>query len=166
MPGIEADLVLLNCKVVTMDDAESIAESVAVKYGRIAYVGSNEGASGLVGDETDVMDLGGRTVIPGLIDSHAHIVREGAVREILVDLSEEAGVHSIMDLQARLTARAAETPKGEWVTGYQEDDSKLAEKRHPNRWDLDGATEDHPVILSTVGGHFSIANSLAFEMGR
>jgi hypothetical protein len=164
MLGIEADLVLLNCKVVTMDDVESIAEAVAVKYGRIAFVGSNEGAEGLVGDETEVMDLGGRTVIPGLIDSHGHIVREGAVREILVDLSEEAGVHSIADLQARLAARAAETPKGEWVTGYQEDDSKLAEKRHPTRWDLDGATEDHPVFLSTVGGHFSIANSLAFEM--
>ena len=71
---------------------------MAVKYGRIAFVGSNEGVMDLVGDETEVMDLGGRTVIPGLIDSHAHIVREGTVREILVDLSEEAGVHSIVDL--------------------------------------------------------------------
>ena len=163
MPGIEADLVLLNGKIVTMDDAESIVEAVAVKYGRIAYVGSSEGAAELIGEGTEVIDLGGRTVIPGLIDSHGHIVREGAVREILVDLSEEAGVTSIADLQARLAARAAETPKGEWVTGYQEDDSKLAEKRHPTRWDLDGTTEDHPVVISTVGGHFSIANSLTFE---
>ncbi len=163
MPGIEADLVLLNCKVVTMDDAESIAEAVAVKYGRIAFVGSSEGAAALVGDETEVMDLGGRTVIPGLIDSHAHIVREGAVREILVDLSEEAGVHSIGDLVERLRERADETPVGEWVVGYQEDDSKLAEKRHPTRWDLDEASTEHPIIFSTVGGHFYVANSLAFE---
>ena len=118
MLGIEADLVLLNCKVVTMDEAESIAEAMTVKYGRIAYVGSSEGATELVWDETEVMDLGGRTVIPGLIDSHAHIVREGAMREILVDLSEEAGVTSIADIQARLAARAAETAKGEWVMGY------------------------------------------------
>jgi predicted amidohydrolase YtcJ len=164
VPGIEADLVLLNGKIVTMDEAESMAEAVGGKYGRIAYVGSNEGTSSLTGEGTEIIDLGGRTVIPGLIDSHGHIVREGAVREILVDLSEEAGIHSIADLQARLTAKAAETPKGEWVSGYQEDDSKLAEKRHPTRWDLDGASEDHPVIISTVGGHFSIANSLAFEM--
>ena len=98
MSGIEADLVLLNGKIVTMDDAESIAEAVAVKYGRITYIGSSEEVAYLVGDKTEAIDLKGRAVIPGLIDSHGHIVREVAVREMLIDVSEEAGGRSIADL--------------------------------------------------------------------
>jgi len=162
--GVMADLVLVNGKIVTMDAEESIREAVAVKFGRILAVGSSEEVKGLVGIETKVIDLEGRTVIPGLIDSHGHFVRTGATRMLLVDLSEEAGVRSIADLQDRLAARAEETSHGEWVTGYQEDDSKLAEKRHPTRWELDAASRDHPIIISTVGGHFSIVNSKAFEM--
>ena len=102
-------------------------------------------------------------MIPGLIDSHCHMMMVGVQREMNVDLSEEAGVHSIADLVERLKARTEETPKGEWVTGYQEDDSKLAEKRHPTRWELDKASTEHPIMISTVGGHFSMANSLAFK---
>jgi predicted amidohydrolase YtcJ len=161
---VSADLVLINGKIVTMDPGDSIREAVAVKFGRILAVGSNEEVEGLIGEETKVIDLEGRTVIPGLIDSHGHFVRTGATRMLLVDLSDEAGVRSIADLQERLAARAEETPPGEWVTGYQEDDSKLAERRHPTRWELDAASREHPLIISTVGGHFSIANSKAFEM--
>lgn len=164
MSGVSADLALINGKIVTMDSEESIREAVAVKFGKILSVGSNEEVESLIGEGTKVIDLEGRTVIPGLIDSHGHIIREGAIRKINVDLSEEAGIISIADLQVRLRERAEETPQGEWVTGYQEDDSKLTEKRHPTRWELDEASRDHPVIISTVGGHFSIANTKAFEM--
>jgi predicted amidohydrolase YtcJ len=87
----------------------------------------------------------------------------GAGRMLYVDLSEEAGVHSIKDLVERLKKRAEKTPKGEWVVGYQEDDSKLIEKRHPTRYELDEASTEHPIFISTVGGHFYMANSLAFE---
>jgi hypothetical protein len=163
MPGVFADLVLTNGKIVTMDEEESIREAAAVKFGKILAVGTNSQIEGLVGDSTKVIDLRGRMVIPGLIDSHCHIVSSGARMVMNVDLSEEAGVRSIADIQERLADRARGTPKGEWITGYKEDDSKLAEKRHPTRWDLDGASTEHPIIISTVGGHFSVANSLAFE---
>ncbi|UCH57966.1 MAG: amidohydrolase [Candidatus Bathyarchaeota archaeon] len=163
MSRIPADLALLTGKIVTVDSDESIQEAVAVKFGRIIAVGANEEIEPLVGDDTNVIDLEGRTVIPGLIDSHAHMAAVGASRTVNVDLSEEAGVRSIADIQARLAERAAGTPRGEWVTGYQEDDSKLAERRHPTRWELDEASKEHPIIISTVGGHFSIANSYAFE---
>jgi predicted amidohydrolase YtcJ len=162
--GIKADLVLLNGKFVTLDSIESIAEAVVIKYGRISYVGSNIEARTFIGEKSEVLDLCGRTVIPGLIDSHAHIIREGALRTILVDLSEEAGIRSIAELQKRLVEKVNETPDGQWVMGYQEDDSKLKEKRHPTRWELDEVSKTHPIIISTVGGHFSIANSKAFEL--
>ncbi len=160
---MHADMVLVNGKIVTMDSQESITEAVAVKYGRLLTVGSNEEVRELVGEDTKVIDLKGRTVIPGLIDSHCHMMNVGAGRLLYVDLSEEAGVQSIKDLVSKLKERAATTPAGEWVVGYQEDDSKLTEKRHPTRYELDEASTEHPIILSTVGGHFSVANSLAFE---
>ncbi|MFH1179947.1 MAG: amidohydrolase [Candidatus Bathyarchaeota archaeon] len=161
---MKAETVLINGKIVTMDQGEAIAEATAFKYGRIIKVGSNEEIMRLVGEDTNVIDLKGKTVIPGLIDSHCHMMAVGAARKLNVDLSEEAGVHGINDLIERLKDRAGKTKKGEWILGYQEDDSKLAEKRHPTRWDLDKASTEHPIIISTVGGHFSIANSFAFKL--
>jgi predicted amidohydrolase YtcJ len=158
------DLVLYDGKVITMDSSSSIREAVAVKFGRILMVGDSREITTLIERDTKVIDLEGRTVIPGLIDSHSHMISSGVNRMLYVDLSEEAGVKSIADIQERLAERARTTPEGEWITGYQEDDSKLKELRHPDRWELDEASTRHPVILSTVGGHFSIANSKAFEM--
>ena len=164
--GLFADRVLINGKIVTIDESETVAEAIAVKWGRIIAVGSSNKMEELINEETKVFDLKGRTVIPGFIDSHSHMASVGGQRMIFVDLSEEAGVKSIGDLVNRLRAKAEETPPGGWVFGYQEDDSKLAEKRHPTRWDLDLVTTNHPLIISTVGGHFSIANSKAFEIAK
>ena len=161
-----ADLVLKNGKIVTMDEKESIVEAVAVKYGRIIKVGSNDDVKGYVGSGTEVIDLKGRTVTPGLIDTHCHQVNGGARKYLNVELSEESGIHSIADLQKRLAEKAKATPKGEWIYGANEDDSKLAEKRHPTRWDLDEASLDHPITVTTRGGHFFVANSKAFEVAN
>ena len=161
---LKADTAYINGKIITMDQNESLAEAVAIKYGRFLKVGTNKEVSHLVDDETKVIDLVGKTVVPGLIDSHSHMMAVGAERKLNVDLSEEAGVHSIADLVGKLRKKAEETPKGKWILGYQEDDSKLAEKRHPTRLELDKASTEHPIIISTVGGHFSIANSKAFEL--
>jgi predicted amidohydrolase YtcJ len=159
-----ADLVLRGGKIVKMDEAETTAEAVAVKYGRIIAVGKDADVKALVGKKTKVVELKGRTVLPGFMDSHSHMADEGAGRLRFVDLSQEAGVKSIKDIQERLAERAKKTPKGAWIFGYQEDDSKLAEKRHPTRWELDVASKNHPISISTVGGHFSVLNSKAYEM--
>jgi predicted amidohydrolase YtcJ len=164
MLKVSADMVLLNGKIVTVDEEESIEEALAVKFGRIIAVGKNGEIEGLIGDGTKVIDLKGRTVIPGLIDSHCHMTSTGASKMLTVDLSEEAGVRSIADIQARITEKAKTTPKWEWVLGDGEDDSKLKERRHPTRWELDSATRDHPVFISTVGGHFYMVNSKAIDM--
>ncbi|MFQ6077187.1 MAG: amidohydrolase [Candidatus Bathyarchaeia archaeon] len=160
-----SDLVLLNGKIVTVDERESIAEAVAVKFGKTLAVGTNDDIEGLIGEETEVIDLTGRTLISGLIDSHCHMTSTGARMMSDVDLSEEAGVRSIADIKRKITEKARTTPEGEWIIGAKEDDSKLSEKRHPTRWELDEAAPNHPVIVSTVGGHLYIANSKAFEMG-
>jgi predicted amidohydrolase YtcJ len=159
-----ADLSLKNGKIVTIDENESIEEAVAVKFGQIVAVGKNDEIKEFIGERTTVIDLKGRTVIPGLIDSHCHMTSTGGSNMLTVDLSEESGVRSIADIQARIAEKAGKTPKGEWILGVGEDDSKLAEKRHPTRWDLDTATLDHPVFVSTVGGHFYMVNSKAIEM--
>jgi predicted amidohydrolase YtcJ len=136
-----ADLVLRGGKIVKMDDEETTAEAVAIKYGRIVAVGGDAEMKPLIGEKTEVIELQGRTVIPGLMDSHSHMAEEGTGRMRFVNLSQEAGVRAISDIQERLAARANKTPKGQWVFGYQEDDSKLAEKRHPTRWELDVASK-------------------------
>jgi predicted amidohydrolase YtcJ len=159
-----ADLVLNNGKIITMDAQESISQAVAVKFGKIIAVNDNSYIKNYIGEETIVIDLLGKTVIPGLIDSHGHFINEGASREIYIDLSEEAGIYSISDIQKLLREKANQTPIGEWIFGYQEDDSKLVEKRHPNRMELDEISTDHPILITTVGGHFWMANSKAFEL--
>lgn len=159
-----ADLALMNGKIVTIDERESIEEAVAVIFGQVVAVGKDNDIRDFIGEETVLIDLKGRTAIPGLIDSHCHMTSAGGSSMLTVDLSEESGVHNIADIQLRIAEKAKTTPKGEWILGVKEDDSKLAEKRHPTRWDLDEATSDHPVFVSTVGGHFYMVNSKAFEM--
>jgi predicted amidohydrolase YtcJ len=160
-----ADLVLLDGKIVTVDEKESIVEAMAVKFGKILALGRNSEIKRLIGSGTEVFDLKGKTVIPGLIDSHCHMTSVGAGMMMgVVDLSEEAGVKSIADIQTKIAENAKTKPKSEWIVGVREDDSKLKERRHPTRWELDEAAPDHPVLMDTIGGHFSVANSKAFEM--
>ncbi|MHA2402897.1 MAG: amidohydrolase [Candidatus Kariarchaeaceae archaeon] len=158
------DLILFNGNIITMDENNTQVEAVSVKFGRIMHVGSNTEVLTTKGEATKIIDLEGRTVIPGLIDSHSHMIASGIAKLLYVDLSEEAGVTAIHDLQMRLKERARETSEGEWIFGYQEDDAKLLEKRHPTRWELDEVSTVHPILVTTVGGHFWIANSKAFEL--
>ena len=98
---MSADIILTNGKIVTIDAKESIAETVVVKFGRILAVGSNKEIKPLMGSSTKIIDLKGRTVIPGLIDSHCHITNaEGMMRvRGVIDASYEAGIRSIVDIQ-------------------------------------------------------------------
>ncbi len=158
-----ADLVLINGHIVTVDPKESIAEAVGVKSGRIIAVGTNEGIKSLVSGTTRIIDLKGKTVIPGLIDPHCHLTLVAWAHSLCIDGSYESGVRSIADLQARISEQTKVKPAGDWINVEREDDSKLTEKRHPNRWELDEAAPNHPVMVITIGSHFAIVNSKAFE---
>ena len=161
-----ADVVLYNGKVVTVDARESVAEAAAVKSGKLLAVGSNEEITALIEAETKAIDLKGRTMIPGFIESHCHMSsREGLQRVMgIIDGSHEAGVRSLADILAKVAEQAKSKSKGEWIHVHKEDESKLAEKRHPNRWDLDKVAPHHPVMVTTVGGNFAMVNSKAFEV--
>ena len=157
-----ADMVLRNGKVITVDEGDSIAEALAVKYGRVAWVGPDEGVERFIGAGTEVVDLGGRCVTPGFISTHEHFLRYGLNALFGIDLWYP-NVKSIQDIIEAVREKAAETPKGEWIFGYGWDENLIAEKRYPNRWDLDEAAPDNPVYLGRVY-QMVAANSLALEI--
>lgn len=158
-----ADTVLTDGKVITVDEADSLAEAVAVKYGRVARVGSTRDVRKLVRKGTRVIDLEGRCVTPGLITTHEHFLRYGYNAVSGIDLWYPR-VRSISDIVAAVEEKVAETPRGEWVFGWGWDENLLAEKRAPDRHDLDPVAPENPVYLGRVY-QMVAANSLALKIG-
>lgn len=159
-PEVAADRVLLNGKIITVDSVDSIAEAVAIKEGRIQAVGANEAIQALMGPETELTDLSGKAVTPGLIDAHIHFQVMGLMHGYYVPMVPP-DVRTIQDLQAVLADAVAKTPAGEWVQGYF---LVVAEGRLPSKHDLDPVSPDHPVFILQQGGHYGSANSMALQM--
>ena len=157
-----ADLVLVNGKVVTVDTNGTIAEAIAVKDGKILKTGSNEEITRLAKGSATVIDLDGRILLPGFIDSHEHCIRRGLTTDWVSCRSPP--MKTIKDIIEALAAKAAEKPEGEWVVGSWFDETKLSNGRWPTRYDLDEATDKHPIYLGRAGGHNAVANSLALEI--
>jgi len=160
------DTIYLNGAVLTMDAADNRAEAVAVSGGRIAAVGPNDEIGALAGPDTVVVDLAGRTLIPGFVDAHSHFPESGRLATTSVDLNSPpiGAMTSIDDLVAALRARAATTPAGAWIVGNGYDDSLLAEKRHPSRADLDRVSTAHPILAVHISHHLGAANSRALAL--
>jgi predicted amidohydrolase YtcJ len=159
--ALEADLVLINGNVVTVDPENSVAQAVAVRGNKIIVVGSDEEVIGTAGAKTEVIDLRGRTVVPGLTDAHLHMMGAGlsSLREFRIPST------SIRDVLEVVREKAAETPKGEWLKGgnIRFAHIKFAEKRWPTRWELDKAAPDHLVFLH-FGPHVKGVNSRVLEL--
>jgi predicted amidohydrolase YtcJ len=160
-----ADLIVLNATVLTMDAKLPAAEAFAVQAGKFTGVGPSAEIKLLAGPHTRVLDLDGKTVVPGFIDAHAH------PRPIYDQDSPwhtvEAGpdkVKTMEDLIAAIRRQAGKTPKGMLITGSGYQETKLG--RHPTRQDLDKATTDHPVLIRHSSGHLSVCNSAALELAR
>lgn len=146
--GATADVVLLNGKVVTVDSQNAIAQAVAIQGGRILAVGSTAAVRAYAGPSTRVIDLHGRTVLPGLIDSHIHAIRQGLTWNHEVHWGDVPTLAQAIQL---LKARAAATPPGGWVVvagGWHE--RQFTEKRLPTVQDLDAAVPDHPVWVQRL----------------
>ncbi len=156
--GIEADLVVVNARVLTSDRALPRAEAFAVKQGRFLAVGRSADIRNLATARTRVFDARGMTVTPGFIDAHCH---PSGIRELY---EVNGNLRSIAELKAAIAKKAAETPPGEWVDAYMFDDTKLSDGRPLHRRDLDEATLAHPVSVNHRGGHTSWYNSAAFRL--
>jgi predicted amidohydrolase YtcJ len=155
-----ADLILHNANVIPMDPAlPQRAQALAVAGGRILAVGSAEAVARHRAADTRLIDCRGLTLLPGFIDAHCHLLAYAAAL-LSVDCSP-AAVSSIGDIQAALRARADATAPGAWVRAVGYDESALAERRHPTRWDIDVAVPHHPVRLIHRSGHACVLNGMA-----
>ncbi len=154
-----ADLVIKNGNVLCLSDDNKRAEAIAVKDGKIIYVGDNEGVSKYVGDTTKVIDVGGKSVIPGLIDTHVHLVKFGFSLGF-IDLRH---VTSIKEMKKLVKKKVEESKPGQWIIGRSWDQERFAEKRYPNKHDLDEVAPNNPVYLVRVCGHVAVVNTRALE---
>jgi predicted amidohydrolase YtcJ len=168
-PAEVADVVYHGGTILTIFDDQPTAEAVAVKDGRILAVGPAEEVLGTVGEGTKKIDLGGRTMLPGFIDSHGHTYMIGLQATTANLLPPPDGVgKDVASLRALLTDWASNNQeavnKVGWIAGFGYDDSQLAEQRHPTRDDLDEVSKDLPVLIIHQSGHLGVANSKALEL--
>ncbi|MBI2378436.1 MAG: amidohydrolase [Deltaproteobacteria bacterium] len=160
---LPADLVLVQGNVVTLDPEQPHAAAVAIRAGKIAYVGSDSGAVALAGPNTKVVGLAGKTVVPGLVDAHMHLLGLGQKRGVL-DLT---GTTSIDEIRQKVGDAARNASTGQWVIGRGWDQNDWTGKQKgqfPNAKDLDSVAANVPVVLTRIDGHAAWASSKAMAL--
>jgi predicted amidohydrolase YtcJ len=172
----EPDLILHGGPVVTLDRSSTVAEAVAIRNGGVCAVGAAAALLGSAGPATRLVDLRGRTVVPGFFDAHPHLDREGLKRQGGIPIAGLRSVAEIVDVVARAAKLA---PPGRWIVlmpmgapphDYVSRPDQLREGRFPTRWDLDAVAPDNPVYIRAVWGWWSrrpfpsVANSMALRL--
>src|SRR5262249_40356424 len=161
LPAAEdVDLLLINGNVYTVNEKQPHAEAIAVKKDRIVFVGLNDDAKNF--HVARVVDLAGKTVVPGLTDSHCHVFGIGK-RELTLNLE---ATNTLDDFLAKVKARVEQTPKDKWVVGRGWIETFWKPPRFPTREDLDLIAADHPLFLTRADGHAAIANSAALKIAK
>lgn len=155
-----ADVLFINGNVYTMNERQPRAEAIAVKGGRIIFVGSTRDAKAYRAKNTRVIDLHGNTVVPGMTDSHYHLAGVGA-REMNLNLE---GITSLEAFLAKVKERVDRAKPGEWVTGRGWIETFWKPPVFPTRWDLDKISPDNPVALTRADGHALVVNSAAIKL--
>jgi predicted amidohydrolase YtcJ len=160
-----SDLILINANVITLDSTLPKAQGIAIENGKITHVSTLGRLHELRQPNTELIDCHGKTVIPGFIDAHFHL--HGFAESLTaLNLSPRNDVHSISDIQARVRQETHKVPPGSWIRGRGYNEFYLAEKRHPNRWDLDAVALSHPVKLTHRSTRAHILNSLALRLAN
>ena len=155
-----ADMVIRNTNIITIDRRQPGAQALAIRHGKFIAVGDNDSVADLVGPGTQVLDLRGKTVVPGFIDAHIHVLSSG-IRHVM---SADCALPSIPEVLDAVREQARGTPAGEWVQGFKYDDTKTAENRFLTRQDLDSVSSQHPILVSHRAGHVFYLNSRALEL--
>mgnify|MGYP001170658141 FL=1 len=157
---VALDYVVINAKVFTIDEDQPQAEAFAVKGDRFTAVGSSSDIRNLASSGTETIDAEGMTVVPGFIDAHSHPSSAGVNELVQVN----ADLRSITEIKEVLRQRAAITQEGQWVRAFKYDDTKLAEGRPINRFDIDEVVPNHPAVVGHRGGHTGVYNSMALAL--
>ena len=153
-----ATLIFKNGKVITLDKESRIAEAIAMRDGKILAVGSNAEMQPFQGAQTKVVSLDGKTVIPGLIESHVHALR--AARGELIQPHQE--LNSVAEIQDWIREKVKEVPPGRWITVPRTDITRLKERRRPTPAELDAACSTHPVYMNIA--RKNVLNTRGFEL--
>jgi predicted amidohydrolase YtcJ len=156
------NLILINTNILTFDPLFKKADWVVIKNDKFAAMGYGKDWNDWRKKSSTIINCRGKTVLPGFIDAHLHFVSY-AKRFATLNLDPGTDVHTISDIQTRIRDRALLTPPGKWILGNGYNEFYLAEKRHPDRRDLDKASSDHPVRLTHRSGHAHVLNSLALK---
>lgn len=151
---------IVNANVITMDAKDTHGQALAIENGRIVELGSEAKLTSLLEQGWPKEDLGGRTVLPGFIDTHQHLMLTGS-QETAVHLDDAKDIDTILE---RLTERAGQTEKGAWVNGSYLNEQNLKEKAMPTRYDLDRAVPDHPAFIMHATCHMCALNTKALEI--
>jgi hypothetical protein len=157
-----ADLVLTNGRIYTVDSARPGASALAVRAGRVLFVGSDSEARALASRSAEVIDLRGATVIPGIIDAHAHLLGLGNTLQ-RVNLAGSSSYEEVID---RVKAWAKDVPPGKWILGRGWDQNRWPTKEFPTHDALSRAFPSNPVVLTRIDGHALLANAKAMELAR
>jgi len=161
-----AQTIYTNGKIITVDASNTVAQAVLVKEGKIAAVGTATEIGKLRTAATQVIDLNGRTLVPGFIDGHSHFMGLSRSTTVNVGSPPMGDVKNIADLVSRIKdfQKQKNIPEGEWIDAFGYDQDQLAEKRHPNKEDLDAAFPNNPVTVTNINGHMSVSNSYALKV--
>lgn len=163
-PNEGADIVFINGTVITANANNDVCQAVAIQEEKIACVGSNNDMSPWIKEHTKIIDLNGKALTPGFIDSHSHFCNTGVKATSIVDISSNS-VSSIEEIRTLLKEAVAKKKPGEWIRLQGYDQNKLIDQRHPTRWDLDDITPDNPVQCSRCCNHMAVYNTCALKLG-
>ncbi len=159
VPAAEtATTIFKNGKVITLDSKSRIMEAIAIRGGKILAVGTNSEVMQFKGDQTKVISLNGKTVIPGLIESHVHALR--AARGELLQPHQE--LNSVAEIQAWIREKVKDVPAGRWITVPRTDITRLKERRRPTPAEMDAACTTHPVYMNIA--RKNVLNTLGFQL--
>src|SRR3989475_1774423 len=146
-------MLLTNGRIYLMDAWDTVVDTLVVRHGRVAFAGRRSEVN--VAGAEEIVDLGGRAVVPGLVDAHGHLMHLARGRLTL----DAGGARSEAEVAERVAARAAKTPRGEWLGGRGWDQNRWTDRQWPTRVSLDRAAPHHPVALTRIDGHATWANS-------